>query len=128
MPEPVMTESGTQQPTVLAASSGRTADQDSIHLCVSRAVLNTPGVVRLEPTLSTAGPKILLHRSPADGIHVSTRANIIDIDINIATGTSHQARSVARNVHRKVSAEISKRGGPPGTVTVNVLTIDETDH
>lgn len=122
MPEPVTTGSGADQLTA-PPPDGR-ATQDSIRLTVSQVVLSTPGVVRLEPTLSTAGPKILLHRSPTDGVRVLNRSNILEIDVNIATETTHQARRVARDVHHKVTAEMAKLGRP-GTIKVNVLTIDE---
>lgn len=125
MPEPGTTAEQPKAPPT--PTPDRAASQDSMQLTISRIVLNTPGVVRLEPTLSSAGPKMLVNPSPADGIQVRNRNNIVEIDVSIATQTTHEARRVARDVHNKVTAAIAKLERP-GTIKVNVLTIEETDN
>ena len=91
---------------------------------VAEAVLAVPGVVRLEPTLSTAGPGVLLHRSPADGIRLLDRAGVVDIDVNLATTAACQAREVTHRVRADLAALLPAHGYTTGSVAVSVLAID----
>lgn len=128
MPEPGTAGSMTDQLEALPAPTpdhAATAEH-SIQRRISQIALNTPGVVRLEPTLSTSGPKLLVHHDRADGVQIRNRNNMIEIDINIATQTGQEARQVARVIHNNVTAEIAKLGRL-GTIKVNVLTIEDTE-
>ena len=88
------------------------------------AVLAVPGVVRLEPTLSTSGPGVLLHRSPTDGIRLLDRAGVADVDVNIATTAACQAREVTHHVQACITSLLPTHGYTPGSTAVSVLTID----
>ena len=68
-----------------AASAG--SRQDLLLAVLANAVVTVPGVVRLEPTLSTAGPGVLLHRSTTDGIRLLDRAGVVDVDVAVGSRT-----------------------------------------
>ena len=91
---------------------------------LAEAVLAVPGVVRLEPTLSTAGPSVLLHRTPTDGIRLLARAQTAEVDVNIATVATCQARSVTHEVQARTAQVLTTHGYPVSTVTISVLTIE----
>lgn len=95
---------------------------------ITDAVLAVPGVVRLEPTLSTAGPGVLLHRGPTDGIRLLERAGVVDVDANIATTATCQAREVTHRVQAGLAALLTEHGYIPGSVAVSVLTIEQPDR
>lgn len=87
-------------------------------------VLAVPGVARLEPTLSTAGPEILLRRKPTDGIRLIRRAGVVDVDVNIATTATWQVRAVTHQIQTSIADVLHAHGYAAGDVTVSVLTID----
>ena len=86
--------------------------------------MSTPGVTRLEPTLSTTNLKTLLHRGPADGIRLVVRNEIADVDVNVATTRAHQARAVAHQIRREVAAALEAHQVSTGSITISVLAID----
>lgn len=91
------------------------------------AVLAVPGVIRLEPTLSTAGPRVLLGRRHTDGLHVLQRAGSADVDLNVATSSTHQARTVAHQISACITETIAAHGYTTGSVAVSVLTIKSAE-
>lgn len=122
MPEP------TTAPATLSSSAappaGTSLDPAELEAAVAEAILATPGVFRLEPTLHTAGLRGLVHRHPTDGIQLIVRGDLVDADINVATSSTHQARAVAEHVHHRVIGLLAAAERRPGTITVNVLAID----
>ena len=136
-PEPVSPDFGTTEAgidqlrspearSVALTEAAPPSHVDTTAALIAELVLATPGVIRLEPTLSTAGPRILIHQNATDGIRLIRRADTVEIDINVATHSTYQARSVARNIHNQVTAATNNPGRQPGTITVNVITIIET--
>src|SRR3954451_2700112 len=94
MPDPITSHSS---PRTAAAA------RQVLLAAVADAVLAVPGVIRLEPTLSTSGPRALLQRSPFDGLHLHTKEGTATVDINLATSTTHQARAVAHQVQTSIT-------------------------
>ena len=88
------------------------------------AVLAVPGVVRLEPTLSTSGPRVLVGRHHTDGLHVLQRSGEADVDVNVATSSTYQARTVAHQVHTSIAEVLVANGYTAGSVAVSVLRIN----
>lgn len=122
MPDtPTGTPADTSADGVVVASRTR---PDVLLAAMAEAVLTVPGVVRLEPTLSTAGPGVLLHRSPTDGLRLLDRAGVADVDVNLATTAACQARAVTHHVQDCISGLLHAHGYTPGSVAVSVLTID----
>lgn len=100
------------------------ARRDVLLTALASAILSVPGVVRLEPTLSTSGPRALLKPDPTDGIHLLIRTRTADVDVNVATGTTYQARVVAHQVQAAIARTITAAGYARGSITVSILTID----
>ncbi len=107
-----------------AADSTPPSSQVEVRRALAAAVIAVPGVVRLEPTLSTAGPRVLLRRDPTDGLHLLIRAGSAEVDVNIATSTTHQARAVTHQIQASIASTLTTHGHRPGAVTVSVLTIE----
>ena len=97
---------------------------NAVLTAVADAVLAVPGVVRLEPTLSTAGPSMLLRHRPTDGIRLLDRAGVVDVDVYLCTTAAHQARAVTHQVQAGIAGVLTAHGYTPGPVTVSVLTIN----
>jgi uncharacterized alkaline shock family protein YloU len=103
--------------------AGAATRQPALLAALADAVLGVPGVVRLEPTLSTSGPRVLLQRGPYDGLHLLTRAGTADVDLNIATSSTHSARDIAHRVQARIAEVLTANGYAAGAVTVSILTI-----
>jgi hypothetical protein len=110
-------------PALLREQSQPRSPQHRLLAELAEAVLAVPGVVRLEPTISTAGPSILLRPSPTDGIHVIDRAGVADVDISLATSAACEARTVTHLVQTVVAKLLEVHGYTRGSVAVSVLTI-----
>ena len=108
--------------TGTAATLG--VEPTALTAALAGAVLAVPGVARLEPTLSTAGPRMLLSRSPADGVRVSGNSHGVDVDVNLATTAAYQARAVTHQVQASILSTLTAHNCIAGSVTVSVLTID----
>ncbi len=100
------------------------SSHEALLTAIKAAVLAVPGVVRLEPTLSTGGPAVLLRRGPTDGIRLLDRAGVVDVDVDIATAAAWQAREVTHHVQAGLAALLLVHGYVAGSVTVSVLTIE----
>lgn len=126
MPEPL---APTGDPAVLPDGApggpGAAVDDDSAVLAaLAEGVLAVPGVLRLEPTLSTVGPRLLRHRADTDGISLLRRAGVAEVDVNVTTRGDRTARQVARGVQARISETLDSLGYRHDRVTVSVLSID----
>ncbi len=123
-----MPDSDSDTRAAASDSPSRPALDDDAALAteISDAVRNTPGVVRLEPTLSTAGLRGLYRRGPTDGIQLVTRRGMVEVDINVATADSHQARAVAEDIDARVATLLYGLGCSQSSTSVNVLTVEAT--
>ncbi len=105
----------------------------------ARTALETPGVLRLEPTL-----KSLLNRlgtgtiknlrrtdtrtTPArhDGVFVTIHHGIADIQLDIATDIAFTALNVAQAVREQIARTISHTGLSPGRIDISILAIEHS--
>ena len=110
-------------PAVLLGQAEPRSAQHELLAELAEAVLTVPGVVRLEPTISTAGPSILLRPSPTDGIHLIDRAGVADVDVSLATSADCEARSVTHQIQAVVAGLLEVHGYSRGSVAVSVLAI-----
>lgn len=102
-------------------------DPEGLRAAIAEVVLATAGVVRLEPTLRSAGLHGLGRLQPFDGIHLIVRSSLVDADVNVSTIGTHQARVVAEDLHRRLTdfLNASRTGRVLGHLTINVLSIDQ---
>ena len=103
----------------------------------TRTTLETPGVLRLEPTvhgfLARLGPAALRHvrgSGSQDGTyrHDGVTATISDgtarVHLDIATDIAYTALDVAEAVQHRVRESISHTGLTPGAVDITILAIE----
>lgn len=103
----------------------------------ARTALETPGVLRLEPTvrgfLARLGPAALsnLQNSGShngsyqhDGVTATITEGTVRIQLDIATDISYTAINVAEAVQRRVREHISHTGLTPDKIDINILAIE----
>ncbi|WP_144670629.1 Asp23/Gls24 family envelope stress response protein [Arthrobacter sp. U41] len=102
----------------------------------SRTTLETPGVLRLEPTiqgfLARLGPSLQHLRNPGsqdstfrhDGVTATISGATARVHLDIATDIAYTALDVAEAVQRRVQESISHTGLTPGAVDVTILAIE----
>lgn len=95
---------------------------DALHQHVARLVLAHPGILRLEPTLLGALGRG--RRTGLDGVALSVHGRVVDLDVNVATRCTHQARASLIELHAQVVDLVAQHGFVPGTVEISVLAID----
>lgn len=102
----------------------------------ARTALETPGVLRLEPTLK----RLLTHlgtgtiqnlrrtdtrtASRHDGVFVTVHNGIADVQLDIATDIAFPALNVAQAVRERIARTISHTGLIPGRIDISVLAIE----
>lgn len=103
----------------------------------ARTALDTPGVLRLEPTLKSllthlgTGPIQNLRRTGTHttsarhgGVFVSVHNGIADVQLDIATDITFAALNVAQAVREQIARTISHTGLIPGRIDISVLAIE----
>ncbi|MDN4645184.1 Asp23/Gls24 family envelope stress response protein [Arthrobacter sp. PsM3] len=103
----------------------------------TRTALETPGVLRLEPTiqgfLARLGPAALQHLgNPGsqdgtyrhNGVTVTISDGTARVHLDIATDIAYTALHVAETVQERVRETISHTGLTPGTVDVTIRAIE----
>ena len=103
----------------------------------TRTTLETPGVLRLEPTiqgfLARLGPAALRHlRNPGsqdgtyrhDGVTATISDGIAHVHLDIATDIAYTALDVAESVRQRVRESISHTGLTPGAIDITILAIE----
>ena len=103
----------------------------------TRTTLETPGVLRLEPTiqgfLARLGPAALQNlRNPGsqdgtfrqNGVTATISGGTARVHLDIATDIAYTALDVAETVRRRVRENISRTGLTPGTIDVTILAIE----
>ena len=102
----------------------------------SRTTLETPGVLRLEPTihgfLGRMGPALQNLRNPGsqdstfrhDGVTATISGATARVHLDIATDIAYTALDVAETVRRRVRENISHTGLTPGTIDVTIVAIE----
>jgi uncharacterized alkaline shock family protein YloU len=117
--------------------AGRLITAGVIARIIARTARETPGVIRLEPTLkntlrSLGGATVdSLHPGEKtsgdphpDGISVIIRDGIVDADIDIATDMTRPALDVAHTLQTAVHEGISRTGLTAGNINVTILAIE----
>lgn len=105
----------------------------------ARTAIETPGVLRLEPTLKSflthlgTGTIQNLRRTdirttPArhDGVFVTVHNGIADVQLDIATDIAFAALNVAQAVREQIARTISHAGLIPGRIDISVLAIEHS--
>jgi len=95
---------------------------DALHEHVGRLVLAHPGILRLEPTLLGALGRG--RRTGLDGVALSVHGRVVDLDVNVATRNTHQARASLIELHAQLVDLVTRHGFVPGTVEISVLAVD----
>lgn len=103
-----------------------------------RTALETPGVLRLEPTvqgfLARLGPAAVRRlRNPGsqdgtyrhDGVSATISNGTARVHLDIATDITYTALDVAEAVQRRVRESISHTGLTPGAVDITILAIEQ---
>lgn len=103
----------------------------------TRTTLETPGVLRLEPTfqgfLARLGPAALQNlRNPRSqngtyrqsGVTATISDGTARVHLDIATDIAYTALRVAETVQERVRESISHTGLTPGTIDITILAIE----
>ncbi|MET4097699.1 hypothetical protein [Arthrobacter sp. UYCu712] len=115
----------------------RLISSDLIADLAARTALDTPGVLRLEPTLKNLLTRLRkgtiqnLRRADTrttpgrhDGVFVTVHNGIADVQLDIATDIAFAALSVAQAVREQITRAISHTGLTPGRIDISVLAIE----
>jgi hypothetical protein len=116
---------------------GRILTGELIASLAARTALETPGVLRLEPTvqglLARLGPT-LLHRprNPGseegadrhDGVTATVTDGVARVHLDLATDIACTALDVAQAVRQRIRESIARTGLAPGEVDISILAIE----
>lgn len=116
---------------------GRLINSGLIAALAARTALDTPGVLRLEPTLrhlltrlGTTAVKNLSRDGGQgaafryDGVSVTLHKGTADIQLDIATDMAFTALSVANSVQQRIRQALTYTGIIPGRVDIIILAIE----
>jgi uncharacterized alkaline shock family protein YloU len=99
-------------------------DELALGRAVAEAVVQVPGVLRLEPTLVGAMRSLVASENePGHLVEVSARNALVDVSLSVATAPAHQARAVAHAVRARVVVALEATGARAGEVSVCVLSV-----
>lgn len=108
-----------------------TPDGPSIEQRLARAVVDVQGVARLEPSLARAVRRLSQRVDPPDdapdGVTVNSRADAVDVAVEISVAGPGTALDTAVAVREAVLAQLSLASLPRGAVSVRVLSIEPAD-
>ncbi|MEO6998914.1 MAG: hypothetical protein ABI112_12595 [Terracoccus sp.] len=100
----------------------------SIEQRLARAIVDVPGVARLEPSLARAVRRLSLRvDSPddaPDGVTVNSRADAVDVAVEISVAGPGTALATAVAVREAVLAQLSLASLRRGAVSVRVLSVE----
>ncbi len=132
--------------TDAATTTGPDADQEpagklttaDLSRAVTEALLGTPGVVRVEPTLRNALPGaggtdagsaaqntrrlFTIHNV----VRLTIRGSFVDATADIATDNAHPARRTAELAKKRIGEAIRAAGKSPTTIAIHVLAIERS--
>ena len=116
---------------------GRLISSGLVARLAARTALDTPGVLRLEPTLrhllTRLGTTAVKNLRPGgdhgsafwhDGVFVTLHEGTADIQLDIATDMAFTALTVADSVQQRIRQAIMYTGLIPGRVDIIILTIE----
>lgn len=105
-----------------------------IEAVAARTAIETPGVLRLEPTIkdllgrvgSLGGPRTgLAGNRQHEGVVVTIIDGMARVHLDIATDITYTALQVAETVQERVLEGLRKAGLIPGTVDISILAIEQ---
>lgn len=93
---------------------------------IAAAAGQTPGVVRLEPTLKSVIRDLSrpIRASGLEGITLIRRADVVEVTVDIAVDPRHTALRVAMDLRHQIADCIRRERLTPGPVNVSVLAIE----
>lgn len=119
---------------------GQLVDGGVIADLAMRAALDTPGVLRLEPTLrnlltglgtrmgrNLPGVAGKIKTSRHDGVWVTIRDGQADVQVDIATDMAFTALAVAEDLQRLIRQRISMTGLEADKIDVTILAVESRD-
>ncbi|GAB2576301.1 hypothetical protein [Microlunatus antarcticus] len=116
---------GTASLSVLPAPGTFEDPAEALRVQVAQLVVAHPGVLRMEPTLLGALHS-LRQGGSLDGIQLDVHGRVVDLDVNVSTRASHQARASVIELHRMLRELVAAHGFVPGSVEISVLAVEET--
>lgn len=108
----------------LVVADARSDPLEVLHEQIGQVVVAHPGVLRLEPTLLGA-LRGFGERSSLDGIQLVLHGRVIDLDVNVATRSDHQARASVLELHHQLTTLVTAHGYVPGSLEISVLAVEE---
>lgn len=117
---------GTASLSVVPAPGSFEDPVQALRARVAQLVVAHPGVLRMEPTLHGALHS-LRQGGSLDGIQLDVHGRVVDLDVNVSTRASHQARASVIELHRILRELVTAHGFVPGGVEISVLAVEETD-
>lgn len=116
---------------------GRLITSQLIALLAARTALETPGVLRLEPTiqgfLARLGPAALHNlRNPGsqngtyrhDGVSATITDGTTHVHLDMATDTAYTASTVAETVRERVNENTRHTALTPGHIDISIFAIE----
>lgn len=97
---------------------------EALRVQVGALVAAHPGVLRLEPTLAGVVQALRRPAGP-DGVQLVAHGRVVDVDVNLATRSDHQARATATELQEQLVALVAGHGLVPGSVEISVLRVVE---
>ncbi|GAA1846421.1 hypothetical protein GCM10009714_30530 [Microlunatus capsulatus] len=112
----------------LADGAPPSVDDDALASALVTAVLATPGVVRLEPTLQAALRRLRRDRGAGAGppgeLRLTRRGDVVDVGVDLVTAPDAQARRTAEAVRERLRSQLAASGLRVGALSVSVLSIE----
>ncbi|WGW12319.1 hypothetical protein LWF01_00700 [Saxibacter everestensis] len=121
--------------------SGETDSRERLAAVIAQTVLDTAGVIRLEPTLKNAISRLnaraareaaarlnsvpSVDRGGQDGILLSLHQDGADVVIDIATDARYTALEIAEQVQGRIAHVLSESGVGRTQVKVSILAIEK---
>lgn len=100
-------------------------DQAELRQALAETILETPGVLRIEPTLlGLAKTYTGVGDGPGRHLHLRTRQGLADISVNVAVSSAQPARLLAHQLRALITDALVDRGLVPGAVDVGILAIE----
>lgn len=116
---------------------GRIVTGELIASLAARTALETPGVLRLEPTVQgflarlgtlhgLCGPGGEEGPRRHDGVTATITDGIAHVHLDIATDIAYTALDVAATVRQRIRESIGRTGLTPGEVGISILAIERS--
>lgn len=117
----------------------RPVNHETLADALSQALLDVPGVLRLEPTLKSTLARLRnasthsLHKvtkteeaatAARDGLHLTITGGVVNLIVELATDISHSAVTTAGKVQQRAAQTIEQAGLRAGTIDITILSVE----